>query len=125
MIDLGLHPNIDFHGFVEDIEPLMQNIRIAVAPLRFGAGVKGKVNMSMSYGQPVVGTKVAVEGMYTRHGHDVMMADEAADFAAAVINLYQNQKLWEKVAKGGLENVEKWFSFKAAKDSISGLLGKH
>jgi GT2 family glycosyltransferase/glycosyltransferase involved in cell wall biosynthesis len=124
VIDLGQHPSIEFHGFVEDIEPLMQNIRIAVAPLRFGAGVKGKVNMSMSYGQPVVGTKVAVEGMYTRHGHDVMMADDAADFAAAVINLYQDQMLWEQVSKGGLENVEKWFSFKAAKNSISDLLGQ-
>ncbi len=124
VIDLGQHPNIEFHGFVEDIEPLMKNIRIAVAPLRFGAGVKGKVNMSMSYGQPVVGTKVAVEGMYTRHGHDVMMADAAADFAAAVINLYQDQVLWEQVSKGGLENVEKWFSFKAAKNSIADLLGQ-
>lgn len=125
VIDLGRHPNIEFHGFVEDIEPMMQNTRIAVAPLRFGAGVKGKVNMSMSYGQPVVGTKVAVEGMYTRQGHDVLMADQATDFAAAVIQLYQDRKLWEQISKGGLENVQKWFSFQAAKNNIADLLAKH
>lgn len=125
VVDLGQHPNIEYHGFVADIEPLMQNIRIAVAPLRFGAGVKGKVNMSMSYGQPVVGTKVAVEGMYTTDSIDVMMADSADEFAAAVIKLYQDQILWEQVAKGGLKNVEKWFSFAAAKNTIAGLLQKY
>jgi GT2 family glycosyltransferase/glycosyltransferase involved in cell wall biosynthesis len=124
VIKLGQHANIEFHGFVEDIEPLMKNIRIAVAPLRFGAGVKGKVNMSMSYGQPVVGTKVAVEGMYTRQGHDVMMADQASEFATAVIQLYQDQPLWEQISKGGLENVQKWFSFNAAKATVAELLAK-
>ncbi len=122
--DLGQHPNIVFHGFVEDIEPLMRSIRIAVAPLRFGAGVKGKVNMSMSYGQPVVGTTVAVEGMYTQHGQDVLMADDPGDFAAAVIGLYQEPTLWEQISTNGLENVQKWFSFAAAQTTIAELLKK-
>ncbi len=122
---LGQHPNIEFHGFVADIEPLMQNTRLAVAPLRFGAGVKGKVNMSMSYGQPVVGTSVAVEGMYTKNGYDVLMADDADSFAEAVIQLYQDQTLWQQVSKGGLENVEKWFSFSAAKNTIAELLTRY
>ncbi|WP_223786920.1 glycosyltransferase [Marinicella meishanensis] len=122
VVQLGDHPNVEFHGFVADIEPLMRGIRLAVAPLRFGAGVKGKVNMSMSYGQPVVGTHVAVEGMYTQHRHDVMMADDAAAFAAAVTELYQSQTLWEQLSKGGLENVEKWFSFAAAKNTIADLM---
>ncbi len=122
---LGQHPNVEFHGFVTDIEPLMQNIRLAVAPLRFGAGVKGKVNMSMSYGQPVVGTSVAVEGMYTRNGYDVLMADDADSFAESVIKLYQDQTLWQQVSKGGLENVEKWFSFTAAKNTIADLMTRY
>ena len=119
---LGQHPNVEFHGFVADIEPLMRSIRLAVAPLRFGAGVKGKVNMSMSYGQPVVGTHVAVEGMYTQHGHDVMMADDAEAFAHAVTELYQSQTLWQQLSKGGMQNVEKWFSFQAAKNTIAALM---
>jgi len=121
--DLGKQDNIQFHGFVEDIEPFMQGVRIAVAPLRFGAGVKGKVNMSMSHGQPVVGTKVAVEGMYTTHEVDVMMADEADDFAQAVIRLYQDPALWQRISAGGLANVERWFSFEAAKNTVGKLLG--
>ncbi len=122
IVALGDHPNIVFHGFVEDIEPMMRNVRIAVAPLRFGAGVKGKVNMSMSYGQPVVGTKVAVEGMYTEHRKDVIMADDAETFAEEVIALYQNAPLWHQVSQGGIDNVKKWFSFNAAKNVITKLV---
>jgi len=44
------------HGFVEDILPYMDDCRVSVAPLRYGAGVKGKVNMAMSYGLPVIAT---------------------------------------------------------------------
>ncbi len=47
---------VEFHGFVKDLEPWLDGCRLAVAPLRYGAGVKGKVNLSMSRGQPVVAT---------------------------------------------------------------------
>lgn len=116
--------NIVFHGFVEDIEPYMDDIRIAVAPLRYGAGVKGKVNMSMSYGQPVVGTKVAVEGMYTQEGLDVLMAETPEEFASQVARLYQDEELWNTISEGGLKNVENYFSFKAAKKSIESILNQ-
>ena len=53
-------------------------MRMSVAPLRFGAGVKGKINLSMAHGQPVVATPTAVEGMHLRDGLDVLVADEAA-----------------------------------------------
>lgn len=119
---LGRQAGIQFHGFVEDIAPMMTDIRIAVAPLRFGAGVKGKVNMSMSYGQPVVGTTVAVEGMFTRHGEDVLMADDADAFAEQVIQLYQDEALWQRLSTGGLNNVEQYFSFRAAKNVMADLL---
>src|SRR5690606_40272764 len=51
------------HGHVPDLAPLLDGCRIAVAPLRFGAGVKGKINLSQAHGQPVVATACAVEGM--------------------------------------------------------------
>lgn len=113
--------NIIFQGFVEDIEPIMDDIRIAVAPLRYGAGVKGKVNMSMSYGQPVVGTKVAVEGMFTQDEKDCLMAETPEEFAKQVIRLYQDEDLWNTVSQGGLDNVQNFFSFDAAKLAIKDL----
>ncbi|MFK8013170.1 MAG: glycosyltransferase [Marinicellaceae bacterium] len=114
--------NIIYQGFVEDIEPVMDDIRIAIAPLRFGAGVKGKVNMSMSYGQPVVGTKIAVEGMFTQEGVDVLMAETPQQFADQIIRLYTNEELWNTLSQGGLKNVEEYFSFDAAKTAIKNIL---
>ena len=111
-----------FHGYVEDIEPFVNDCRIAVAPLRYGAGVKGKVNMSMSYGQPVVATSVAAEGMYASDGHDILIADTEAEFAQSVIDLYNDSKLWNKLSKNGLKNVEQWFSFNAAQKAIKTIL---
>jgi GT2 family glycosyltransferase/glycosyltransferase involved in cell wall biosynthesis len=114
--------NIIYQGFIEDIEPVMDDIRIAVAPLRYGAGVKGKVNMSMSYGQPVVGTKVAVEGMFTVDEKDCLMAETSQEFAQQVIRLYQDEKLWNQISKGGLANVQNYFSFESAKKAIENIL---
>ncbi len=114
--------SIIFHGFVQDIEPFMDGIRIAVAPLRYGAGVKGKINSSMSYGQPVVGTNLAVEGMFTQNGVDVLTAKNAQHFAQQVLALYEDERLWSQLSKGGLENVENYFSFQAAKKAIEELL---
>ncbi|VAW35589.1 Glycosyltransferase [hydrothermal vent metagenome] len=114
--------NIIFHGFVEDIEPFMDDIRIAVAPLRYGAGIKGKVNMSMSYGQPVVGTSCAVEGMFTVDEKDCLMAETPKQFAQQVIRLYQDEQLWKQISQGGLENVQNYFSFAAAKKAIQDIL---
>lgn len=121
-IEQMANDNIIFHGFVEDIEPFMDDIRIAVAPLRYGAGVKGKVNMSMSYGQPVVGTKVAVEGMYTTEGFDVLMAETPEEFCQQVVRLYRDEHLWNTISQGGLANVENYFSFYAAKQAIKDIL---
>ena len=53
-------------GLQRDVRPYFESVKLSVAPLRWGAGVKGKVNQSMGFGVPVVGTSVAVEGMDLR-----------------------------------------------------------
>jgi len=114
--------HVRVHGYVEDIEPYMDGCRISVAPLRYGAGVKGKVNMAMSYGLPVVATSIAVEGMHVRVGEDVLVADEAAAFAAEVVRAYRDGALWARLSANGLANVERHFSFAAARDAVRDLL---
>ncbi|WP_447935407.1 glycosyltransferase [Stenotrophomonas lactitubi] len=111
-------PGVVMHGFVEDIVPYMDGARIAIAPLRFGAGVKGKINLSMAHGQPVVGTTCAVEGMHLRAGRDVLVAEDAAGFAEAVVRLYQDPVLWQQLAAAGLANVAEHFSLDAASATV-------
>jgi len=110
------------HGFVADLEPYMDGCRISVAPLRYGAGVKGKVNMAMSYGLPVVATPAAVEGMHIQAGSDVLVAADAEAFAAAIVQLYGDESLWNTLSANGLANVERHFSFGAAKKALSRIL---
>ncbi|MFO7338393.1 MAG: glycosyltransferase [Lysobacteraceae bacterium] len=115
---LAGEPGILVHGHVPDLAPYMDRVRVAVAPLRFGAGVKGKVNLSMAHGQPVVATSCAVEGMHLRDGVDVAVADDAEGFAAAVLALYHDRGRWQRQAAAGLENVARHFSLEAAQTTV-------
>ncbi len=110
------------HGHVEDLEPFLDDCRIAVAPLRYGAGVKGKINMSMSYGQPVVATGIAVEGMYLSPDHDVLVGDDAGTLAAQIIRLYGDETLWRRLSDAGMDNVRRHFSFDAARQALERVL---
>ena len=106
------------HGHVPDIDPYMDGARIAVAPLRYGAGVKGKVNLSMAHGQPVIATRCAVEGMHLRDGEDVLVADDAEGFADAVIRLYRDEPLWTRLSRNGLDSVATHFSLDTARETV-------
>lgn len=106
---------IQVHGFVEDLSPFLQGCRLAIAPLRYGAGVKGKVNQAMACGQPVVATSVAVEGMHLRDQHEVLVADEPEAFAQAVARLYEDEELWDRLSAAAVENVRRNFSFAHAR----------
>jgi glycosyltransferase involved in cell wall biosynthesis len=109
------------HGFVEDIAPYMDGCRVSVAPLRYGAGVKGKVNLAMSYGLPVVATPCAVEGMHVDAGADVLVAGDADGFADAIVRLYDDEALWNALSARGLDNVRRHFSFDAARSAAAGI----
>ena len=118
---LSAQPGVHVHGHVPDIGPYMDGCRIAVAPLRYGAGVKGKVNFSMAHGQPVVATSCAAEGMHLIDGHDVLLADSAREFAAAILKLHDDATLWDTLSANGLDNVARHFSIDAARDVVQRL----
>ena len=117
-------PGIRIHGFVPDIDPYLAGCRVSLAPLRYGAGVKGKVNQAMAFGLPVVATACAAEGMFLKHGEDVMVADSAKQFAEQVVRVYNNKALWERLSRGGQANVERYFSRQAARRAMIDLLGE-
>ncbi|HQZ30830.1 MAG TPA: glycosyltransferase [Arenimonas sp.] len=122
VVALGELPGVHLHGFVPDLTPLLEGARVGVAPLRYGAGVKGKVNHSLAHGQPMVATLCAVEGMHLADGVDVLVADDAEGFAAAVVRLYQDRALWQTLSAGGLENTRRHFSPAAVRATLHTLL---
>lgn len=110
------------HGQVEDITPWMDGSRIALAPLRYGAGVKGKVNTAMSHGLPVVATSIAAEGMFLEHNRNVLIADDTDSYAIAVLRLYENQALWQSLSDASLENIGQHFSPARARATLEAAL---
>ncbi|MDB9506329.1 glycosyltransferase [Microcystis aeruginosa CS-338/01] len=95
-------------GYVPEVEPYFQKSRIFVAPLRFGAGMKGKIGQSLSLGLPTITTKIGAEGMGLIDHQDVLIADTAEEFAQAVIELYDNMQLWQKLADNSLETIKRY-----------------
>ncbi len=109
-------------GFVPDITVLYHSAKLSISPLRYGAGVKGKVNLAMQYGVPVVATTISVEGMNLRDEEDVLVADEPEAFADAVIRLHTDVVLWNRLRLGGLCNIDEWFSRRAARTALADVL---
>ncbi len=115
-------PNIEILGYVSDVRPYFDCARLSVAPVRFGAGVKGKVNQSMVLGVPTVVTSIAAEGMYLVHGQNAMIADDPLSFADAVVQIWTSTELWERLSSNGRENIREHFSVEAASQRIDELL---
>jgi len=107
-------PGLQYHGRVAELTPWLDACLAALAPLRFGAGVKGKINTAMSYGVPVIATTIAVEGMQLTDEVDVLVADDAAAFVHAVQRLQDDETLWKRLSGNALENVRRHFSPAAA-----------
>ncbi|WP_013322246.1 glycosyltransferase [Gloeothece verrucosa] len=95
-------------GYVEEVEPYFLTSRLFVAPLRFGAGMKGKIGHSMSYGLPTVTTKIGAEGMGLTDGYDVLIADEPQAFAQKVLQLYNNAELWHHLSENSLKTISQY-----------------
>lgn len=115
---------IHVHGYVEDLRALYGTMRISVAPLRWGAGVKGKINSAMKYGVPVVCTAVSTEGMFMENRANAMVTAEsdATAFAQSVVELYNDENLWSRVRSGGLDNVRTYFSLSNAAEGMAQML---
>ncbi len=103
-------PAVRVRGYVPDVEPYWQTRRVFVAPLRYGAGVKGKIGEALAHGLPVVTTPVGAEGMGLVHHESVMIADTAQAFADAVVQLYTQRELWQRLADNGYDHIARHFT---------------
>ena len=109
-------------GYVPDIAPYLTGCRVSISPLRYGAGVKGKINLAMSCGLPVVATTPSIEAMYLTPGAEVLVGDDPDAFADALVRVYRDEALWAKLAAGGLENIRTHFSRSVATGALTRLL---
>jgi glycosyltransferase involved in cell wall biosynthesis len=109
-------------GHVADLGELMDDCRLSVVPLRYGAGIKGKLVRSLAYGLPSVASSLAVEGMALQHGRHVLVADEPEAFAKAILTLYHNRQKWRSVQAAGYAFVEDNYSWKVGLETCERIL---
>ncbi|PYJ50821.1 MAG: glycosyl transferase, partial [Verrucomicrobia bacterium] len=116
--------NIIVTGLQIDVRPFFDSVKLSVAPLRFGAGVKGKINQSMAYGVPVVATSLAVEGMMLADHEDILVADEPEGFAHALLELYESEDLWNRLSENGIKTTRALYSTETARKKLEFLFSK-
>lgn len=115
-------PRIEVVGFVEELADYFDVARLSIAPLRFGAGIKGKIGTSASYGVPCVATTLAVEGMGLTDGVNVLVADTPELFAEKVVTLYEDEKLWSQISASSVDFLKQNYSYDAGKYRLRRLL---
>jgi len=112
-------------GYVQELSEYLKHLRVAVNPLRYGAGIKGKIVTSMANGVPCVGTSLAFEGMDLEDGKDVLIADTPEQFSQAIVSLYCGEDLWRSFSQRGIEIVQERYSFQTAQRGFESLLSDH
>lgn len=112
--------NVVVHGFLtdEELANLLTHTRVFVAPLRYGAGVKGKIGQAIEYGIPVVSTAIGAEGMHLSNNKNAFVSDDAKEFAQQTTTLLNNKKTWEAYQKNAKSVITTHFSLDAAKKSL-------
>ena len=89
-------------GFVEDAAQVVGNAKVVLAPLSFGAGIKGKLTEAMLCGTPSITTSIGAEGMYDEFPWNGFIEDNFADFAIKAKELYLNKPIWKQAQLNGV-----------------------
>jgi glycosyltransferase involved in cell wall biosynthesis len=101
------------HGRVEDLQPFLHGCRVCLAPLRFGAGLKGKLLEAMANGLPNVSTSIGAEAIAGDLDWPGLIAQRPQDFAEAAVHLYADEMLWTQAQQRGRAVINQRFAKKA------------
>lgn len=121
--ELEKNPGVIFDGYIPDLDPVFNSCRLSVAPLRFGAGIKGKIGTSLGYGVPCIATPIAAEGMGLIDEQEVLIASSSSDFANLIVKGYRDAALWNRLSSNGIAFMHKQYSFESGLKNIQDLIG--
>ena len=114
--------HVTIAGWVADLDPIYAATRVVVAPLRYGAGVKGKVGQALAMGVPMVTTSIGNDGMMLEPGRDIMVANETSAFAESTLRLYRDSSLWATTSSAGLQRIDELFGRRATGSRLDELV---
>ncbi|WP_323789816.1 glycosyltransferase [Psychroserpens sp.] len=96
-------------GYAEDVSEVMQYAKVCLAPLQFGAGLKGKLIDAMQNGTPCVMSSIAAEGMFGNQDPNGFITDDIADFVNSAVALYTNDSIWKDSQEKGFKVINERF----------------
>ena len=97
-------------GFAEDADEVVENAKVVLAPLNYGAGIKGKLTEAMLCGTPSVTTTIGVEGMAGDFPWNGFVVDDFSNFALKSAELYTNKPFWEQAQLNGIDIINSIYS---------------
>lgn len=96
-------------GFAENAQEIVENTKVVLAPLRFGAGIKGKLTEAMFCGTPSITTQIGAEGMHQNLPWNGFVTDDFQEFANKAVEFYTNQIVWKTAQKNGIEIINAFY----------------
>jgi glycosyltransferase involved in cell wall biosynthesis len=112
------------HGRTESAEEVLRSARVLLAPIRFGAGIKGKLLECMEYGTPSVTTSIGAEAMCDNLFWNGFVENDYSEFISKAVLLYSNQKIWEQSVQNGYEIIQQKFLFSSYKTKFLNTLNE-
>lgn len=115
--------DVSVTGYVPDLVPYFARARLSISPMRYGAGVKGKIVSSLGAGVPVVTTSIGNEGIGLRPDHEALLGDTAEQIAAHTVRILREPQLARSLSAAGLRFVMESFSEETTRDQLLAALG--
>jgi glycosyltransferase involved in cell wall biosynthesis len=110
-------------GYVPDLSEVLRQSGVLIVPLKSGSGMRVKILEAFSRGIPVVSTTIGVEGIDARAGEHLLVADDAAGFARAVVQVLEDRALAERLARNGRRLVEERYDWQTALAELDAIYG--
>ena len=108
-------------GYVDDVSSYFLSHKLSVSPLRYGAGMKGKIGQSLEYSLPIVSTEIGTEGMNLVADQHILEANNTRDFAQQILRLYNDASLWNRLSVYSREAIAP-YTPEQVKQSVSKLM---
>jgi len=111
-------PDVIVTGYVEDLTPYLEQSAVMVAPVHFGSGMRVKVLDALTWGMPLVSTSFGCQGIEVTPNEDILIADQATDFAAAVCQLIREREMADRLAVNGRRLIETRYDWRQVYPAI-------
>jgi glycosyltransferase involved in cell wall biosynthesis len=116
-------PEVEFTGFVDDLEELYRRSRVVCAPIRSGSGTRIKIIEAAAYGKPVVSTSIGAEGLVLRNDRELLIRDDPDAFADGCIALLEDNELCARLGSSARQAARKYYSRDAIVQRIRHVVG--